>query len=568
MDVSSPVEKRLPVYREICCDVCGYPRIGLPQGSLCPECGGEPPVLAKPPRPRALPMTLGNQTWVRRIALGLLLLIVSWFMALDVILLMPIGRYSAPAVNVPTPKIAAVAMIERSIGGHPGALGVSGMLAVLGSALGIWILTEPRTDTAAADADWVRGALRWTTALAVGAVLGLMLAWNSVYSGSPQMRAGTLAALLGCELPVNTLLYAHLRKIASALGVTRSANGLAVCAWLIPPITMLSACMVFFIRPVDPKDALLLNGASAVLGAISLCCGIAGTVAVLRLTLEAWRIGFSRYLAKSQRTLLRFPLTCRKVMTAISSDSLRWSMVAGILLWLLTIPFTAGESLWQGGRRASGGDVPYVNFIAPKINVASIAVGRWDAYQPIHNVVSLAVQTLAVWLMTRQPSRFAPFRRTRVLASATRFLVTLATGAAVGWSLWLPARWDDELYLLHRAQILIAFTLICEVPATLLFYWYIAGVAERFGLPRMRDRLRVLSIEVGVLTALPLAYFALAQAEFSPGKPAIAVASASILMAAVLVVGLVAVCTLGEFAWALASGTVPQRESAPIIAGT
>ena len=129
-----------------CCDICGYPRLGLPAAALCPECGAVPPELADlSSRTSAGLMTRSDLAWLRCVAVGLILLLSSSAASLRVTLVMPISALSLAAMNVPAPKLHAAALVQCSIGGQPGKWGVSGTLAVLCGVLGIWLLTEPRT---------------------------------------------------------------------------------------------------------------------------------------------------------------------------------------------------------------------------------------------------------------------------------------------------------------------------------------------------------------------------------------------------------------------------------------
>src|SRR3954469_4756899 len=101
MDASRPLS-----HAAAACDVCGYPRLGLPVDSRCPECGEAPPVAegggrearaARRPEAR----TAASLAHARAVACGLLLLVVSSVSALSVTLYMDVGRMTVPALNVP-----------------------------------------------------------------------------------------------------------------------------------------------------------------------------------------------------------------------------------------------------------------------------------------------------------------------------------------------------------------------------------------------------------------------------------------------------------------------------------
>lgn len=576
MDVStrgSTTHSRVPIYREISCDACGYPRTGLPDGLFCPECGGSAPKVLPAARSRPWPITQGNHAWLTRISAGLIVLALSYLTAFQVIVSMPVGRYIAPSVNVLAPKIASTALILRSIGNKAGPVGISGVVAVLASVLAVWILTEPRTPR---NSEPLARLLRWTTIITVGGIFGLTLTWNQLGPESHRMRIVMIAALLGCDLPVNILLYLHLRYIALQLDLTRAAETLRWCGYAAALLILGSAGMVVIIPAVTDENVWLVDIASVLHGAMSLVCGLTATIAIGQLIIASSAAALGQFAAKATRQLLRIPVAVKMLAVAIQRDSSRASIILGVGLWLCTLPWTVAESLWFAARQSTGGDMPYINFLAPKVAIASVALGRWDEMYPYgvsHDVlIPLLLQSLAIWLMTRGGKRGGDspwLRRT------TRLAAIVTTGAALGWSLWLPARWENGLYELRRAQVLIALTLLAEMPVTVLLYWNLAAIARRFDLPRLSIRLRRLAIAVGMLITLPLGFFVLASLSIAPHKVTIAVASASLIMAAELGVGLLALAAIAELAWNLlinpyqsGSASLSSPQDDPSIANT
>ena len=70
------------------CDLCGYPRTGLPPGALCPECGEPPPRLAGVDHPASAPAhTAAALAHLRTVTAGLLLLLTSSMTAVGVTLI-------------------------------------------------------------------------------------------------------------------------------------------------------------------------------------------------------------------------------------------------------------------------------------------------------------------------------------------------------------------------------------------------------------------------------------------------------------------------------------------------
>jgi hypothetical protein len=172
------------------CDLCGYPRTGLPPDALCPECGEPPPRLAEMARAYAAaaaadtmsPVSAAKLAHVRLVAAGLFLLITSSVTALGVTLVMKVGPITLPAVNVPAPKVHAAAFIQRSIGGPPGPWGIAGTTAALMGLVGIWLLTTPRSLRADEEGAFSpRRLARWSAVLSAGAVLGVLLSGVDPY---------------------------------------------------------------------------------------------------------------------------------------------------------------------------------------------------------------------------------------------------------------------------------------------------------------------------------------------------------------------------------------------------
>ena len=220
--------------------------------------------------------------------------------------------------------------------------------------------------------------------------------------------------------------------------------------------------------------------------------------------------------------------------------------------------------------------MPFINFLAPKFSLAGMTLGRWEEFYPYTGnhqaIIAVLVQCVGIWLLTRPAGEKGLARRLRI---ATRIAVTLSAGAALGWSVWLPARWNSGYYELHRAQLQIINVMAGELPATVLLYWHLAAVAGRFSLTSLCTRLRRLSILAGTMMVLPLGFYVLASLRTVPYKPAIAGVSAVMIMAAELAAGLTAASTLVEMMWRLATAAhrsplprLSSRQDDPTIAAT
>src|SRR5262245_24885693 len=383
MDVSTPAQVRIPDHHEICCDACGYPRMGLPAEARCPECGAAPPKLVEA-RGKSRAMTLGRQAWLRCISAGLVLLIVTYALALQVILMMSIWGLSSTAVNVPAPKIAAAALLQRSLGGKPGMLGVAGTLAVLGSLLSVWLISSPRhLGATAPSGETLRLWLRWTAVLTTGGALGLMLARTGIYTYYGTSPAGLClgACVAGCELPSATLLYLYLRHIAREIGDARARRGFTISIWLVP-LSIAGTLGLVVIDAMNMEWGAVRISFYVASGAVCVTAGLIATAGIARLTITVIRAAFTDWLAFATRAVARFPLVVGRLASAAGRDSSRWSIVAGIIIWLATIPGLVNESLWQGTRFAAGGDHPYINLPGPKFTLGAVALARLDSEYP------------------------------------------------------------------------------------------------------------------------------------------------------------------------------------------
>lgn len=236
-----------------------------------------------------------------------------------------------------------------------------------------------------------------------------------------------------CELPVNTLLYLYLRRMAESLAIPRAAAALNVYAWLIPLVILLNLCIIPIAAIEDAQQELVWGVFIAAVGAVSLICGVIATMAVARLIIATAHTGMQQWLAGSQRAIIRTLIASRKLLTSPLSASVYRTVAGGIVLWLATIPWTSAEVLERGGRHASGGDVPYINLPAPKIVIATPAITQWQIYSASHSLLPYLLQALAVWMMTIHPGAGEP-RRNRWLRITTRLLATLAPGRSGGRS--------------------------------------------------------------------------------------------------------------------------------------
>lgn len=554
MDVSPPTGAgaNFHDYHEICCDACGYPRIGLPSEARCPECGEPPPKFAGT-LGAGQAMTHGTQAWLRCICAGLVLLVISYLFALRVILVMPISSQMLPALNVPAPKIAATALVQRTVGNKPGPWGVAGTVAVFCSIAALWLLTAPRHSTGD-DGFSVRALTRWVGVLSCGAVFGTFLSlMGSYYTYAEHLVP---VAVLMCELPANGLLYFYLYRISRQLNDKRAGRLLIYCAWAIPVAAGVGV-LATFLADADASFPMAWQIVRAAYGAAIIATGIIAFAGVGRLTITAINVAFSQWKRQGRRALLRTPALLIRLIDGLAHNSHRWCIVAGVALWVLLMPAVLSQMAWYSTRSGPGGDVPYVNFVGPKVAIAPAAFGystsfdyRYATYlSSAGYLVIFFFQLIAVWLITRPPDRPHPDSWQRVLV---RWTATIGIGASIGWSV---QRWQVPQPASYTAAAIILFL---EVPATGLIYWHLSQVAQRYGIGRLVVPLRRLSLVTMIMILMPLTFLAGSLIRVWRGSmmPTFA---AAVVMAVELAIGLIAAGTLIQLAWALATERQTRR---------
>jgi hypothetical protein len=507
MDVSLPSGNH-----DVVCDVCGYSRRGLSDGAHCPECGDPPPKLAA--SPESIPRTLEELRWLRTLAIGLWLLIFASIGALQVALIMPLHELSVGAINYPGPKIFASALVQRTIGGEPGPQGVFGTLCVMLSALAVFLLTEPRILRDQHESFWsLRRRTRWISLLSIGAFSGLLLSGfdpNIAFRGRLSVNLFVLG-LICCELPANTLLYLFLRDFSRQMGDRRATLGLGACVIAVPILIVFAVLLVGFGPLVRDDFTTPLRLSMMAFGAAALVVGVVGTTAVLRLACALSIAAFGGSWANIRLSSADFPRLLRRVMVKLEDQWSRWCVVAGLLLWLCSVPLCIQNVLYTPIRFAFGGDVPLLNFAGPKVSSFSLvrcAAARVDQddqnTEPLPTSTQLtadALTLLAVWLVTATIPGVDPSPRRRWL---TRYGVLAMLGASLGVVLAV-----NDVNSFGPSHFTLWSVVTTEAPATFLVYTYLAGLAAQLGDPILARRLGRIAWAAPVLSLAPLSCFVL-----------------------------------------------------------
>jgi hypothetical protein len=550
---------------EFRCDVCGYPRNGLPAQALCPECGEPPPRLAQHEpihvgAVTAAPMTAARLAHLHTLTIGLFLLISSSITAIGVTLIMPIGPLSVAAMNVPAPKIHAAAMVQRNIGGPPGAWGIAGTTAALCGVIALWILTTPQSLRADEEPTWsLRRAARWVGVLTAGGALGALLTASEYTAPQGAFTAILLAmALLLCELPANALLYAHLRQVAIDVGDRRAAATLERCVWLMPIATALAGAMVLYgmlraqhneglLWPAAARVAMVIYGAGAV------AIGAAATAGILRLLATCSGLTLAAWLPAASGAVARMSGAIGVVLRSIRQTPRRWAIVAGLSIWLYAFASFAMFGLAYPGRYF--GETPVLEFIGPRVPAAALAGDaalRYNSRIPQNELFRLClINLLAIWLMT-WPSGSPPRAR---LATAARWTAILLAGTMFGLGLWGSVQ-NGRTF--GRPRLVAALIAPADAVATILIYLHLASIAATAGRRDLARALRWRGCAGILIGLLPLAFFIYSPANRThpPGKWML-VASMSQGAAAFAITFLCA-AALARLAWTLATQEAAQ----------
>jgi len=557
------------------CDVCGYPRIGLPEGALCPECGEPPPAPTSAPtnapvrRDRSArrsadgpvdARTDGQLAHVRAVALGLLLLVVSSISAFSVTLIMDVGPLTIPSINVPAPKLHAAAFVQRSIGGRPGPWGVSGTNAALLAVLAIWLITTPRSLTADEEsAISLRRLTRWTCVVTVGGALGLLLSGveTQIYRSGDSVAGWIALMVLFCELPANGLLYAYMARLSAECGARRASAALDRCAWGVPIVTGLAGAIIVYAAVQHSARVSSTWPASARVGAgiyaaAAVGVGAGATAGVLRLLVATWSLAFGTWPARLAAMTGRVPRGVRSVIDAVRAEPARWAVLAGLFLWGYQYRDVVATGLASPSREGLLGHVPMLDFPGPKVPLAVFAGATAQRYSwRYEDTVTAALLILAaVWLITWPDVR--GLRRAHAVRIRRVILALSGLAFAAG-----AVRQGGVIELTRHPRVAAFLLTGLSSVATALVYLRLSGVAAVWGRRDLARRLAAFGLAAAALDLVPLGAFA-----FNPHDHQRSFAYGLVCAAQVAVVfALTFYCvgTLARLGWVLATERAPAR---------
>src|SRR5687768_1383224 len=540
------------------CHACGYSRLGLHAGARCPECGESP---APPIAPIMLDVAgaardRAEQTWLATVATGLALLIVSSVAALKVALIMPLGGLVLIAVNAPGPKLWAASLLQRSIG-QPGEWGVMGTVAVLGNVLAVWLLTEPRALHDGNDGFFsIRAAARWSCVIGCGALAGVLLGYYPISRSWGWDGLPILATAVGMvELPANTLLYLHMRRLANRFDAAGGRAGamLGAAAVLLPVTCGIGVVMSIVRGQMQDQPVVAWRFAQAAYGGLAMATGMLMCAGVLRLFAQAALAATDQSIASLAGKLARLRGSLGRLAGAVRADPARWAAVLGLALWLWNTKPLIALAAMVDHRHALGGDLPLVNFLGPKVWAVAVNQNHYSSYHGTTNRAAIISTVLAVWLVTSLRPAGLPAWRWAV----ARWLPTLMVGWAVGLALTIQ-RAD---YSIRASYWAAAVMILVEAPATFVVYRYLARLAENAAAhatsTKLAAHLRLVSFAAPALILSPLAFFALSAPLRGHHEHPLALMACALYGMLAIAAGVAAWAVVAKLTWALATWKRP-----------
>lgn len=550
------------------CDGCGYPRMGLPVSSRCPECGALPPTIAR--AGDHYPVTAGESVWLGSVAAGLILLTLATINSISVAMEMPLYESSLLGIGVPAPRLWSILLLERSVGGRPGPLGVNAIVTVMVSVLGVWLITRPRFSHAnEAQLLSLRTMTRWAAILLLGGLFGVALSMNALYGS--ELKIYISLTTLFCDLPINTLFFAYLHRLSRQLG--SGGTSLLKTTAILYPICLLGSLAVVAVQDFAPGGPMLFRLLAVGQGALCMTGGVLGTFGVATLVATVIRRAWPWSIAQLRRVSHRMLAAIRRTRRVIALPPDRAALAAGIAFWLLIGPAMVGEASWYSSRRGVGGDLPFMNVPFTKVMLAPAALsyrdqGDYSESKSKSAPFMLFLQMLSIWLMTTKPAEETP--RQALLRRWARWTATIASGLAMGWILQWHAAWyaDSNLRIPLRSESMLFIAFFFESPATVLLFLHLASRARQFGFQSAATQLRRFAIAVPMLILIPSLFFFFAAFPSLRRHPTDFALLGGVIMAVELAAALLAIQALASVAFRLVttSLTRPERRKPPVRA--
>ncbi len=523
------------------CDYCNYPRRGLPTDALCPECGNSPPERAVG-LAGSVKYTRKQQVQFRLVCIGLIILMVASFYAVRVSIIMDGEALSA--INVPSPKVSGVVLIQREIGGRPGEWGVLGWTCCIWSMIGVWMITARRAmhrepNLLASS----RQIARWSTLILTGGLAGYLLSdLNDYIPLTGRYTDGLLLmALLSVEIPVNFLLYRYLGNLAMQVRQPRLSKWLFNLAWL----GALARCI--HIASLVPGDQVWQTAESwrMVIGVtesmIAIPIGVVSWGAVLILTGMLLKIGFTNLGRRAVLLSRDRTGVLERLFSSLGKHRYRLMLSSGLTGWiLLTITIHSENLLARTMGHDSIANSPALSIAGPKIS----AMIQWYSQQyergPEVSGWLLTEMLIMMLLTTAIPGQIGREARLRFTLRWVAIIVISVTTQVLSY---IPFGRQHPGY----SSIFVTFAVDAYLTATM--YVYLSLVAKRIGVVEISRWLIRFSILLPLLIILPRYFMFTRATNDNPGTGVSLLAA--IISSANLVVFLLVVQTLLRFVFAI-----------------
>lgn len=416
------------------------------------------------------------------------------------------GTFSS--VNFPGPKVWAVPLLQRSLGGSPEFLGVTTSTATILGVLAIWLITTP----APRQPSFTAFSARWISVLGVGLMFGLLLHFGSIHRGWDATNLFLPYLGLGAELCGTVPLYLFLASEARQLGRPNLARVLFYASIVIGGLIVMAFPAVTFNSYLEAHDSdLPAQIWASGYGVVSTATAVVVLGAIFQLIPPMYRYAFPNGLSGKLKfnTAGARPVcgecgydlrgssgggACpecggRTIIyhtkdSAIAHDA-HWAryVVVGLAIWLMVTPYLAYVVLIMDFRRDFGGTAPMLNFPGPKVWAVSV-IQRSIGGQPwiigTTGVFNTMLNLVAIWLITWPHAGRVKSEHLFGLRRVARWTAVCGAGAFIGFMFV-----DKWLYVNQPGfwKWVFAGVSLGELPGTVLMYLYLgclfAGYRKR-----------------------------------------------------------------------------------------
>ncbi len=310
-----------------------------------------------------------------------------------------------------------------------------------------------------------------------------MASWLSLsgieWWGNDDRHGYFLTLVLMVELPATTLLYWHLRSLAEPDPTAKA--GLTLCAVTVPVLMAMAVPMLLLDlqqwRDLPAVTQFLLAGGY---GAAAMTCTLVSFGCLARLSVVYGR----RAVIDVSPLVECMTAGLRWLIDAVRAHAVTLALFLGCAVWLYATWQSLGSLAWMPRRASVLGDLPFFNFLGPKVlgdyiaRFSYVSGGSYRTSSVVRNtpLLLMTLDLLAIWLMT---TTSAPGVWPRRLATMVRWYPTLLVGAfmAIGLAIG-PLTNDANAVLSRQSKFMLLLIASIELPTTLLLYLHLAFLAD------------------------------------------------------------------------------------------